>query len=183
MGRAGERDEEKTEEQRGGQRRRRSRRKRKRRRRRWRRWKARLMYGVYLFADTDKHEQNQHPDIPGQSESVLIVELIDPTKLISRYSAKSPRYCSPTLQPSCLSSRSSASTRAPAPSPLRRPAPPRRSTPPFRARDVPRHSSRPCRTSKTFCTRAREPVNAPDHGKIGNNNSAQGSTSRSENSK
>ena len=54
------------------------------------------MYGVYLFADTDKHEQNQHPDIPGQSESVLIVELIDPTKLISRYSAKSPRYCSPT---------------------------------------------------------------------------------------
>lgn len=59
------------------------------------------MYGVYLFADTDKHEQNQHPDTePGQSESVLIVELIDPTKLISRYSAKSPRYCSPTSAPS-----------------------------------------------------------------------------------
>lgn len=77
----GERDEEKTGA-RGGE-------------------EGRLMYGVYLFADTDKHEQNQHPDTePGQSESVLIVELIDPTKLISRYSAKSPRYCSPTSAPS-----------------------------------------------------------------------------------
>lgn len=98
---------------------------------------GRLMYGVYLFADTDKHEQNQHPDTePGQSESVLIVELIDPTKLISRYSAKSPRYCSllPPLPP-CLPSPSSASARPPAAPPLR-PAP-------FDAPSLPRSVSYP----------------------------------------
>lgn len=97
------------------------------------------MYGVYLFADTDKHEQNQHPDTPGQSESVLIVELIDPTKLISRYSAKSPRYCSPTppvlpllalfrLHPG--TGPPDSSPPIPLAAPPRRPAPPRRSTPP-----------------------------------------------------
>lgn len=77
----------------------------------------------YLFADTDKakmryqHKSNIYTYIQDRKRGervrervFLIVELIDPTKLISRYSAKSPRY---SLPPSLTHSHSPCTSFSP----------------------------------------------------------------------